>query len=96
MEKTLDKVQLYLSDEATAEFEALLENSVVCELAKRYFKELMEFPPAAWGDLHRREGQTLFKSDNHVIFDIQGSVLVDTEGKAYGVRITRFRLRRKA
>ena len=92
----MDKFQVLLNEEAAAEYERLLKNVTVCELAKRYLKDLFDFPPEAWGDIHRKEGLTLFKSDNHVIFDIQGKVLVDETGRVYGVKISRFRLRHKA
>ena len=91
----MEKFQVLLNEEATAEYERLLKIVAIRDLAKRYLKDLFDFPPDAWGDIHRKEGLTLFKSDNHVIFDIQGKVLIDETGKAHGVKISRFRLRHK-
>ena len=90
----MEKFQVSFNWEAAAEFEELLGNTAVGGLAKRYLKELHDFPPEAWGDIHRSENQIYFKSDNHVLFDIQGKVLSDEQGFIYGVKITRFRLRR--
>ncbi len=91
----MEKFQVFLDDEATAGFEELTGHKAYGELAKRYFKELYDFPPSAWGDVHRKEGQNYFKSDNHVIFDIQGKILLDGQGHYIGLKITRFRLRKK-
>jgi hypothetical protein len=92
----LEKVQVLLSPEAQTEFEALLENIAVNGLAKRYLKDLNDFPPEAWGDIHHKEGESLFKSDNHVIFDIQGKIIYGNRRHIQAVKITRFRLRHKA
>jgi hypothetical protein len=91
----VEKFQVLFNWEAAAEFEELLGNTAVVGLAKRYLKELHDFPPEAWGDIHRSENQIYFKSDNHVLFDIQGKVLLDERGFVCGVGISRFRLRRR-
>ena len=92
----MEKVQVLLSPEAQKEFEALLENTAVSGLAKRYLKELNDFPPEAWGDIHHKEGESLFKSDNHVIFDIQGKIIYGSQRHIQVVKITRFRFRHRA
>jgi hypothetical protein len=92
----LEKVKVLLSQEAQAEFEALLGHKIFGGLAKRYLKELNDFPPENWGDIHHKEGESLFKSDNHVIFDIQGKIILGKDGLAETVKIVRFRLRTKA
>jgi hypothetical protein len=91
----LEKIEVLLSPEAQDEFEELLGNKVFGGLAKRYFKELNDFPPEDWGDIHSKEGESLFKSDNHVIFDIQGKIIFDKDGHVEAVKIVRFRLRHK-
>ncbi len=91
----MEKFKVILDEEATEGFTELSKSPVFGELVKRYLKELYDFPPEAWGDVHRKEGQSYFKSDNHMIFDIQGKMLCDERGHVYGVKITRFRLRRK-
>ena len=53
----MEKIQVVLNDEATKEFLALSKDPVLGELAKRYLRELHDFPPEAWGDIHRKEGQ---------------------------------------
>jgi hypothetical protein len=89
-------IQIYFSNEASAEFKRLLEDRILGEMAERYLYELTDFPPEAWGDVHRQAGSILFKSDNHVIFDIQGKACLDELGEIVGLKITRFRSRRKA
>ena len=66
----MEKFQALLNDDAIAKFEELLRNQSVCELAKRYLKELLEFLP-------------------------EGKAFWDEQGRISGVKITRFRLRRK-
>ena len=53
----MEKFQVSFNWEAAAEFEELLGNTAVGGLAKRYLKELHDFPPEAWGDIHRSENQ---------------------------------------
>jgi len=91
----LGKFQVVLNDEAAADFEELASHKVFGELAKRYLKELNDFPPEGWGDVHRKDGQGYFKSDHHVVFDIQGKLMTDGQGFVMGVKISRFRLRRR-
>jgi hypothetical protein len=92
----VEKFQVILDDEATSDFEMLVTSKRYGQLAYRYLQELYDFPPKAWGDVHVKEGLSYFKSDNHVIFDVQGKIISDARGHAYGVKITRFRLRRKS
>ena len=92
----MEKIKIILSFEAQKEFEELLENIAVSGLAKRYLKELDDFPPEGWGDIHEKDGKGYFKSDNHVIFDIQGRITFDKQHHIQAVEIDRFRLRRKA
>lgn len=89
------KVNVLLSQEAQDEFEELLGNKTYGGLAKQYLKELNYFPPEAWGDIHHKEGESLFKSDNHVVFDIQGKIIYDKDKRMEAVKIVRFRLRHK-
>jgi hypothetical protein len=60
------------------------------ELAARCVQELDDFPPEKWVDVHRARFENAFKSDMHLMFDIQGKV--DETKKI--VVITRFRTRR--
>ncbi len=92
----MGKIEIILTPEAQREFADLIANKAVSGLAKRYLKELDDFPPEKWGDIHAKEGESLFKSDNHVIFDIQGKIVFDSKGTIQAVKITRFKLRPKA
>ena len=92
----MEKIEISLSPQAQKEFEELLENVSVNGLAKRYLKELDDFPPEGWGDIHEKDGKGFFKSDNHVIFDIQGRISYDKNHRIVAVEIDRFRLRQKA
>ena len=89
----MKKIEVTLSPRAQEEFAELLEIIPVSGLAKRYLKELDDFPPGNWGDIHEKDGKGYFKSDNHVIFDIQGRITFDKEHQIQSVEIDRFRLR---
>lgn len=91
----MGKIEITLSPEAQREFGELLENRAVAGLAKRYLKELNDFPPEGWGDIHEKDGKGFFKSDNHVIFDIQGRIFYNKDHQINAVEIDRFRLRPK-
>lgn len=88
------KVEVLFSPEADKEFAEVLSIHEFKALAQRYLKELFDFPPDAWVDLRKTAKSTLFRSDNHVIFDIQGSVAYNATGQAQTVKITRFRMRK--
>lgn len=57
---TLMNIEVTLSPQAQKEFAELLENSSVSGLAGRYLKELDDFPPEKWGDIHEKEGKGYF------------------------------------
>ncbi len=95
MRDNIGKIEVSLSPQAQKEFAELLENPSVCGLAGRYLRELDDFPPEKWGDIHEKEGKGYFKSDNHVIFDIQGKITYDKQHRIQAVEIDRFRLRPK-
>ncbi len=88
----MGRYEVLFTPVAEEELEALLQtHPALKDLALRYVDELAGFPPDKWVDVHRRLGSETFKSDNHLILDIQG--MIQETQKA--VVITRFRLRRK-
>jgi len=89
----MEKFQVIFVPDAEKELSELINSHPELEgLAFRYAKELSDFPPGKWVDVHFKNGEETFKSDNHVVLDIQG--LIKESPKT--VVITRFRLRRKA
>lgn len=89
------EVEILFSPEAEREFEEIQcnERPLIRDWARRYLEELVMFPPEDWVDLRSRLGTEVFKSDNHVPFDIQGMVYYSKNAVAEKVLITRFRLR---
>lgn len=89
------EVEVLLAPEAEREFDGIQRSApvLVRDWAYRYLQDLVLFPPEDWVDLHERLGGDLFKSDNHVPFDIQGKILYGRDQVVERVLVTRFRLR---
>jgi hypothetical protein len=90
------EVEILFSQEAEREFAEIqsCERSLIRDLARRYLEDLVLFPPGDWVDLRSRSGTDVFKSDNHIPFDIQGKVYGGKSRSAERVLITRFRRRK--
>ena len=89
----MEKYRVIFNPDGEKELSALIvDHPELKALAFRYVEDLIDFPPENWADIHwRHQGET-FKSDNHVILDIQGFVHESSKT----VVITRFRARRKS
>ena len=78
--------------DAEREYVKILEDHPdIAGFAAQCVQDLIDFPPEKWVDVHRARLENVFKSDSHLVFDIQGEV--DEARKK--VVITRFRTRRK-
>ena len=78
--------------DADREYKKILEDHPDLEgFAAQCVRDLIDFPPEKWVDVRQARFENVFKSDSHLLFDIQGQV--DEVSKT--VVITRFRIRRK-
>jgi hypothetical protein len=92
------EVEILFSPEAEREFGEIQfqQRPLIREWAQRYLEDLVFFPPEGWVDIRRRLDSDVFKSDNHVPFDIQGRIFHGKTSVIERVLITRFRLKKPA
>jgi hypothetical protein len=89
------KIPVQLSREAEREFDEIQKwrHLKVAEWGVKYLRGLIGLPWEGWLPLDRRGEEGIFKSEEHVPFDIRGKVFYTKDRKPEFVLITRFRFR---
>ena len=89
----MKKVILDFKPSAFDSYERLSHDKRVGGLAKRYYRELFDFPPDQWGKLREEFGKGAFVSDNHTPFIIK-VVVVEEKADSIWLYVTEFSLRK--
>jgi hypothetical protein len=94
-EETMNRIDIAveLTSEASKEFSEIQNHPEVAisGCGEKYLEKLIRFPWEKWRDIGRDWNSGVFKSGDHVPFDIRGKIFRDPDGGIEKVLITRFR-----
>ena len=90
----MKEVRVDFKQSAFEDFIELSANKRLGGLAKRYYRELFDFPPGEWGRMRRQFGKNTFVSDRHVPFVIK-VVMAEEKAGFIHLYVTEFRARPK-
>ncbi len=77
---------------AFEDFKELAANKRLGGLARKYYRELFDFPPGEWGRMRRQFGKNTFVSDRHIPFVIK-VVVVEERADLAHLYVTEFKAR---
>ena len=90
----MKEVRIDFKQSAFEDFKELSAHQRLGGLAKRYYRELFDFPPGEWGRMRREFGKNTFVSDRHMPFVIKVVVAGEDAGWVH-LYVTEFKAREK-
>ena len=90
----MKEVRIDFKQSAFEEFAEISADKRIGGLARRYYRELFDFPPEEWGRMRRAFGQNTFVSDRHIPFSIK-VVVVEEKADWVHLYVTEFKVREK-
>lgn len=89
----MKKILVDFKQSALEDFKEISGNKRLGGLARKYYRELFDFPTAEWGKLRRQFGKNTFVSDPHLPFVIK-VVVAEERADSIHLYVTEFRERR--